>query len=213
MKINIIRKDSFFDLGCDDFEEKYCVEEGIQGIHKQKFPTREAFYREKIQNSNSEEVINELDYINGKLYVSIKDELYQRIIFNNKMVNAFLFLYLRTHNNFSLKLTTSTIYESVKYFEKVYKEYDISFIEIPDFYLAYVKMLSYIGEKGNIDENFEKIKKYCVSVFFDKYKNSLCLSHDDLNNAINYGENFPSSQMLEKIVAALNVDALDLFDK
>lgn len=30
---------------------------------------------------------------------------------------------------------------------------------------------------------------------------------------IEVGKNFPSLQMLEKIAAALNVDALDLFDK
>ena len=163
MKINLKHTDSCLtDFNYDDFENLSCVRPTIKGIHDELHPTMYAYEQQIEQINQNNQTINMLDELNNELQYNLSNEMYKNIFFHHNVVLQNFFLYLTTKSSFALEITLHNIQYSLEYFDKVYKQR--IFEEIPDFYLQYIKILSFFEKIEDGKENFHVINN-CLTKF------------------------------------------------
>ena len=88
-----------------------------------------------------------------------------------------------------LYMTLDDIKESVNNFGKFYKNCQLE--EISDYYLTYIKILSFFQNILQNDEKFRRINDYCFNVFKNNYKQNLCMGKENFDKlfieSIEYG--------------------------
>lgn len=139
-----------------------------------------SYQQQKKQINYNHQLIDELDKINYELHNDLCNEMREKVCFYHKIVCQDFVLYLKTNDIFALTMTLKNIEESVKYYEKVYKNYQ--FEEIPDYYLSYVEILSFFEKIVNEDEKFLRIKDYCFRIFKSRYNQYLCNGKGNFDN-------------------------------
>lgn len=180
MKINLESNDfRFTDFGYEDFERLKCVKKGIKGIHDELHPSIIAFEQQRSLLENSDQIIYELSQTNDELQNDLYNEICEKIHYNHKIILRDFILYLKTDDIFVLYMTLEDIKESVNNFGKFYKNYQLK--EISDYYLTYIKILSFFQNILQNDEKFRRINDYCFTAFKNKYKQNLCMGKENFD--------------------------------
>ena len=181
MKINLESKDfCYTDFNYEDFERINCVTPGIKGIHEEPYPSRDAYERQSRQLDDSDQTIYELSKINDDLHNDLYNETCEKNYFYHKIILRDFIVYLRTSDIFVLYMTLDDIKKSVMNFEKSYKKYQLE--EISDYYLTYIKILSFFQNILEKDEKFLRIKDYYFNTFRKNYDQYLRIDKKDFDN-------------------------------
>lgn len=191
MKINLESNDFYLtDFDYEDFERIKCVNQGIKGIHDELRPSISAYERQRRLLEDSDQIIYELTQINDKLHNDLYNENFGKIHFYHKIILRDFILYLKTTDTFVLYMTLEDIKESLNNFEEILKNYQ--FEEISDYYLTYIKILSFFQNVLEKDKKFLEIKDYCFSIFREKHNTYLRIGKENFDTlfieSVKYGE-------------------------
>lgn len=200
---------AFNDYGYKDFESIKCVKDGLNRK-----------YVKSLHDGNflSLNFLNEVNYTNENLknlQGSLLKAISERLNSYNRIVCQSFIVFLKAPNPFGLMATLKNIDESLHYMELVV-EIDTGyrnfvFVEIPNYYLTCVKIISFFdeillsfNEYENIKEDFKKIKTFGIR----DLKTYSCIHRYSEDFDSNFGKALNDGKMLFKLFSESNFSEL-----